>query len=393
VDNLNDRRGGGAKWFALLALVGSSVYLVSWFASGEATNTAADMAPTVQGDSETAPSTTAAVATTAESVQPTTTLLTTTATVTSAAEPSTIEGLTIAQEMGGAEDLTKIDVFLTAADLDDMLEGTGPYTVFAPSNVRFAEMDKDLLNAISADQDRVRALARNHVIEGDVPSLRVLDGPLVTLAGTELIFEEIDDELFITTAAGRVGVQENRIVAANGVIHGVDAVLLGDESAGTAVPSDDDPEPPADEDPPVDEAVDEDPPEEPEPEPDVPPSEPNETVDAIAEILELEPVQFDDSSADIKVGSLATLDRVVEILEADEATRLEVAGHTDDIGPADGNQRWSERRARSVRDYLISQGVGPERLVAVGYGENRPIGDNATEEGRAQNRRIEFTLL
>jgi outer membrane protein OmpA-like peptidoglycan-associated protein len=392
---MNERRGGGAKWLVLLALVGAGLYLVSWVATGEFTNTASDVTPTVQGDSEQSPSTTGA-ATSSETTPPTTVPPTTAAPAadTTDAPPSTTATLTIAQEIAATGDLTTIDAFLAATDLDDMLDGAGSYTVFAPSNTGFAEMDTDLRNAISADQDRVRSVTLNHLVEGDVPSLRALDTRLMTMAGTELIFEEIDDELFIVTDSGRVGVQENRIVAANGVVHVVDGVLLGDEASGVQpVPDEADAEPPVEDAAPVEEPIDEEPVEEPVPEPEDPPSEPNETVDAIAEILEVEPVQFDDSSADITAESLVSLDRVVEILEADEATRLEVAGHTDDIGPADGNQRWSERRARSVRDYLVSQGIDPERLVAAGYGENRPIADNNTEEGRAQNRRIEFTLL
>lgn len=69
-----------------------------------------------------------------------------------------------------------------------------------------------------------------------------------------------------------------------------------------------------------------------------------------------------------------------------------VEGHTDDVGSEGFNQTLSEARAQAAVDYLIAAGVDAERLVAIGYGESRPIGDNSTEEGRAINRRIEFFL-
>ncbi|MCB1832791.1 MAG: OmpA family protein, partial [Geminicoccaceae bacterium] len=68
----------------------------------------------------------------------------------------------------------------------------------------------------------------------------------------------------------------------------------------------------------------------------------------------------------------------------------EVQGHTDSTGATDYNQGLSERRAQSVLDYLTGKGVEAERLTAVGFGENRPIASNDTEEGRAQNRRVEI---
>jgi len=73
--------------------------------------------------------------------------------------------------------------------------------------------------------------------------------------------------------------------------------------------------------------------------------------------------------------------------------RVEVGGHTDSQGDAGYNQKLSEGRARAVRDYLIRRGVAADRLVARGYGENRPIADNATEMGREMNRRVELTAI
>jgi outer membrane protein OmpA-like peptidoglycan-associated protein len=73
-------------------------------------------------------------------------------------------------------------------------------------------------------------------------------------------------------------------------------------------------------------------------------------------------------------------------------TVVEVAGHTDNTGPADYNQKLSERRANAVAQYLESQGLVSNRVVTIGAGETRPVADNSTPEGRQANRRVELTL-
>ena len=73
--------------------------------------------------------------------------------------------------------------------------------------------------------------------------------------------------------------------------------------------------------------------------------------------------------------------------------RFEVSGHTDDRGTADYNKDLSQRRAKAVVDYLIKKGIAAGRLVSAGYGFERPLADNKTSAGRAQNRRTEFRLL
>ena len=72
---------------------------------------------------------------------------------------------------------------------------------------------------------------------------------------------------------------------------------------------------------------------------------------------------------------------------------IEVAGHSDDVGDAAANAGLSERRARTVRHFLIEYGVAEERLTFKGYGESQPIADNSTAEGRATNRRVELRLV
>ena len=73
--------------------------------------------------------------------------------------------------------------------------------------------------------------------------------------------------------------------------------------------------------------------------------------------------------------------------------KVEIAGHTDDFGSVQYNQSLSEKRARAVQEYLVAQGIRSDRLLPVGRGETMPIASNATEEGRAKNRRVELTPI
>ncbi len=101
-------------------------------------------------------------------------------------------------------------------------------------------------------------------------------------------------------------------------------------------------------------------------------------------------ILFDTDSARIRPESLPTLDEVVRLLSGEPSWSLTIEGHTDSTGTPEHNQALSESRARSVRDYLIGKGVAASRLTAVGYGQSKPVADNATELGRAQNRRVEL---
>lgn len=102
---------------------------------------------------------------------------------------------------------------------------------------------------------------------------------------------------------------------------------------------------------------------------------------------------FETNKATIKEESTAELERVAKLLKQNPTIRLEISGHTDNVGSYRANQKLSESRAKSVVDYLIGQGVAAGRLEYKGYSFNQPIADNNTEEGRAQNRRVEFKVL
>lgn len=102
---------------------------------------------------------------------------------------------------------------------------------------------------------------------------------------------------------------------------------------------------------------------------------------------------FASGSTRLDDKSIPLLENLFDIVNRCPGVRLEIAGHTDSIGSDASNLAISERRAASVRDWLMSKGVARDRLVAVGYGETRPFVSNDTAENRARNRRIEFTAL
>ena len=99
-------------------------------------------------------------------------------------------------------------------------------------------------------------------------------------------------------------------------------------------------------------------------------------------------LQFKFDSADLTPEDEQSLDRASETLKRLHWISGTIEGHTDSTGTAAYNQGLSERRAETVKQYLISKGVGDQRMKAVGFGETKPIADNATAEGRAQNRRV-----
>jgi outer membrane protein OmpA-like peptidoglycan-associated protein len=168
---------------------------------------------------------------------------------------------------------------------------------------------------------------------------------ITTVSGDELSIEADADGVILGGAARVVGAD---VSASNGVLHVLDTVLVPQTVSSQL------------------------------------------TAQAVTSLLSLEPIQFADSSATITEDSIPTLQEALELLAADPGARLEIAGHTDDVGPAEGNTRLSQRRADAVREWLIANGADAERLVAVGYGEGQPLADNSTEDGRAANRRIEF---
>jgi len=103
-------------------------------------------------------------------------------------------------------------------------------------------------------------------------------------------------------------------------------------------------------------------------------------------------INFERAKADLTPDSAQTLRDLAEIANECPNFSIEIEGHTDAEGTDERNQRLSDRRARAVADFLVRNGVSARRLSTVAYGATRPIADNATDEGRAKNRRIEFNV-
>jgi outer membrane protein OmpA-like peptidoglycan-associated protein len=101
-------------------------------------------------------------------------------------------------------------------------------------------------------------------------------------------------------------------------------------------------------------------------------------------------IHFDPSKATIKPDSQPVLEQVAELMRTQADLRLSVEGHTDNTGTAQANKLLSQRRADSVVAALVQKGVARARLVAVGWGQERPVADNRSDAGREKNRRIEL---
>jgi outer membrane protein OmpA-like peptidoglycan-associated protein len=107
----------------------------------------------------------------------------------------------------------------------------------------------------------------------------------------------------------------------------------------------------------------------------------------------LQGITFRVGTVELEPASLPVLDDAARILLENPALRVRITGHTDSLWVPEANLVLSKRRAEAVRDYLVSKGIDRSRLEATGRGETQPIQDNGTREGRAANRRIEFTII
>jgi OOP family OmpA-OmpF porin len=107
----------------------------------------------------------------------------------------------------------------------------------------------------------------------------------------------------------------------------------------------------------------------------------------------LDNCNFDFGKATLQESASPVLDELVAYLKRKEDDKIEIGGHTDNVGKAESNLKLSLDRANAVREYLINKGIDPARLTAKGYGMTQPIADNKTEAGRAENRRTEVSIL
>lgn len=114
----------------------------------------------------------------------------------------------------------------------------------------------------------------------------------------------------------------------------------------------------------------------------------------LVKALNLMTIHFDTGAASIGADTVDVLTAAAAAIKAAPAgTKVEIGGHTDNTGDPTSNLQLSDARANAVRAKLIELGVNPDTLTAKGYGDSKPIADNATEEGKAKNRRMEFTVL
>lgn len=114
---------------------------------------------------------------------------------------------------------------------------------------------------------------------------------------------------------------------------------------------------------------------------------------AINASVVLHNIFFDVNAYDLKPQSQAELDKVVAFLKDNPAVKIQIEGHTDNVGSATDNQKLSQNRASAVVNYLIKKGIAANRLSAKGFGATQPVASNSTDEGRAQNRRTELKVI
>jgi outer membrane protein OmpA-like peptidoglycan-associated protein len=119
---------------------------------------------------------------------------------------------------------------------------------------------------------------------------------------------------------------------------------------------------------------------------------PLQPIEANASVV-LKNVFFDVNKFDLKLESEAELDKLVQLMNDNPGVKIQIGGHTDNVGKPADNLTLSNNRAKAVVNYLVSKSISPQRLVAKGFGETQPIDDNKTDEGRARNRRTEMKVM
>ncbi len=104
-------------------------------------------------------------------------------------------------------------------------------------------------------------------------------------------------------------------------------------------------------------------------------------------------ILFDTGKATLQPSSESTLSEIVKLMQDNADLKLRVEGHTDNVGGTAANQALSQKRAETVKNWLVSHGIAEDRLVAKGFGDTEPVADNSTDEGKSKNRRVELAKL
>lgn len=113
----------------------------------------------------------------------------------------------------------------------------------------------------------------------------------------------------------------------------------------------------------------------------------------LPKVITLKNVFFDTGKSTLKSSSNEALNNLYSFLDRKKDIRIEIGGHTDNVGDDESNMKLSQTRANAVRDYLINKGISADRLIAKGYGETDPVASNDTPEGRQKNRRTQIRIL
>ena len=101
-------------------------------------------------------------------------------------------------------------------------------------------------------------------------------------------------------------------------------------------------------------------------------------------------INFDTGKSTIKPESIPIVEQIAALMKAHTDLKLSIEGHTDNVGTAASNKTLSEQRAKAVLDAVVKQGIAANRMTAIGWGQDKPVADNRTEEGKAKNRRVEI---
>jgi outer membrane protein OmpA-like peptidoglycan-associated protein len=109
--------------------------------------------------------------------------------------------------------------------------------------------------------------------------------------------------------------------------------------------------------------------------------------------ITLQHISFEKGSTKLIQESFEELDKLAQSLKTNASIKIELAGHTDNVGSESANVRLSKLRAVAVANYLIKKGIDEKRIVTTGYGSKEPITENISEEGRIQNRRVELRII
>ena len=113
----------------------------------------------------------------------------------------------------------------------------------------------------------------------------------------------------------------------------------------------------------------------------------------VGQVVRINNIFFETGKADLKPESDLELDKLVSFLQSNQKVIIEINGHTDNVGDDASNFKLSENRAKAVVGYLLTKSISTKQISAKGFGETKPLATNDTEEGRQQNRRVEFVIL